>query len=55
MICGEVGRGFAWLGGAAASCAVIGIGTGLSTTAIYNTMANPVQQPVAGLSMKIQF
>lgn len=39
MICGEVGRGFAWLGGAAASCAVIGIGTGLSTTAIYNTMA----------------
>lgn len=33
MICGEVGRGFGWLGGAVGCCTVIGVGSGLAVSA----------------------
>ena len=35
MISGEVGRGFAWFGGSAGCCLLMGIGSGLMTSSYY--------------------
>ena len=39
MICGEVGRGFAWFGGSVGCCVLMGIASGLSMTS-YHEDAN---------------
>ena len=48
MICGEVGRGFGWLGGAVGCWALVGVGAGLEVYGAYNGDAPDTAMITAG-------
>lgn len=53
MICGEVGRGFGWFGGAAGCWALIGVGAGLEVYGAYNGDAPDTAMVTAGSLLSI--
>ena len=48
MICGEVGRGFGWFGGAVGCWALVGVGAGLEVYGAYNGDAPDKAMVTAG-------